>query len=165
MENQIYILVIEDELEVMEALVNDLEDFEENFPVESANNAEEAKKVADHIVDSGNELGLILCDHVLPGKNGVDFMVELQQQPDFKATRKVLVTGQAGLEDTVHAINQAKLDYYIAKPWTKESLSDVVVDQLTDYVIRQNYNPMEYMSVLDNVRLADALRSSKPTDH
>ena len=165
MENQIYILVIEDELEVMDALVNDLEQFEENFPVETANNAEEAQKVADHIFESGSEIGLILCDHVLPGKNGVDFMVDLQQHTQFQQTRKVLVTGQAGLEDTVHAINQAKLDYYIAKPWTKDMLTEVVVDQLTDYVIDKKYNPMEYMAVLDSVRLSDALRASQPTDH
>ena len=165
MENQIFILVIEDELEVMDALVNDLEKFEETFPVESANNSEEAKKVAEHIIASGNELGLILCDHVLPGKNGVDFMVELHQDPHFKVTKKVLVTGQAGLEDTVHAINQAKLDYYIAKPWTKNSLTEVVVDQLTDYVIAKKYNPMKFMAILDSVRLSDALRASQPTDH
>lgn len=165
MEQQIYILVIEDELEVMDALVNDLEEFENDFPVETANNSEEAKKVVDQICDSGAEIGLILCDHVLPGENGVDFLISLESRKEFKDSRKVLVTGQAGLEDTVQAINKADLDHYIAKPWTKEALHKVVVDQLTGYVIERKYNPLDYMSVLDGVRLAESMRDNSLTDN
>lgn len=165
MDHQIYILVIEDELEVMDALIKDLEEFEPSFPVESANNAEEAGQVVEQIIQSGDEIGLILCDHVLPGKNGVDFLITLEANTHFHQTRKVLVTGQAGLEDTIQAINKAKLNHYIAKPWKKEDLHQVVIGQLTDFVIEKKYNPMKFMSVLDSVRLAEALRDSNLTDH
>ncbi|MBO6523264.1 MAG: response regulator [Balneolaceae bacterium] len=165
MDHQIYILVIEDELEVMDALIKDLEEFEQTFPIESANNAEEAEQVVKSIADSGDEIGLILCDHVLPGKNGVEFLIELESDKKFGHARKVLVTGQAGLEDTIQAINKAHLDHYIAKPWNMEEFQKVVIDQLTGFVIEKKYNPMEFMAVLDSVRLAEALRGSKLTDH
>lgn len=164
MKHQIYILVVEDELEVMDSLVKDLEEFENTFPIETANNAEEALEVVKHIQSSGDKVGLILCDHVLPGKNGVDFLISLQENEDFKGTRKVLVTGQAGLEDTILAINKANLDHYIAKPWDKNGFEKVVIDQLTNYVINQKYNPLPYLSMLDSERLADALRSNPLTD-
>lgn len=165
MDHQIYILVVEDELEVMDALVNDLEEYEETFPVETANTSEEAKSVIDNIYNSGNEIGLILCDHVLPGQNGVDLLIELQKEPTTKISKKVLVTGQAGLEDTVLAINKADLDHYIAKPWTKDDLNSVVMNQLTEFVIQQKYNPLEFMTILDSVKLSEALRDNRPTDH
>ncbi len=165
MDHQIYILVIEDELEVMDALVKDLEEFEQKFPVESANNAEEAEQVVQGIANSGDEVGLILCDHVLPGKNGVDFLISMESNQLFTDSRKVLVTGQAGLEDTIEAINKAHLDHYIAKPWKKEGFQKVVVDQLTSFVIKKGYNPLEFMSVLNSIRLAEALRGSQLTDH
>lgn len=165
MDHQIYILVVEDELEVMDALVNDLEEFEETFPVETANTSEEAKSVIESIYNSGNEIGLILCDHVLPGQNGVDLLIELQEEPSTKVSKKVLVTGQAGLEDTVMAINKADLDHYIAKPWTKDDLNNVVIHELTAFVIQQKYNPLEFMTVLDSVKLSEALRNYRPTDH
>lgn len=165
MDHQIYILVIEDELEVMDALIKDLEEFEQTFPIESANNAEEADQVVQHIIDSGDEIGLILCDHVLPGRNGVDFLIGLESDKKFEYARKVLVTGQAGLEDTIQAINKAHLDHYIAKPWKKDTLGQVVIDQLTSFVIKKGYNPMKFMAVLDSVRLAEALRGSQLTDH
>ncbi len=165
MENQIFILVVEDELEVMDALVNDLEEFETHFPIEIANSAAEAEQVVQHIIDSGSTVGLILCDHVLPGKNGVDLLIELQNENKTKDSRKVLVTGQAGLEDTVQAVNKAHLNHYIAKPWSKEALHDVVIQQLTDYVIRRKLNPLPYMSILDAGRLAESLRDNPLTDH
>lgn len=165
MNHQIYILVVEDELEVMDALVNDLEEFEETFPVETANTSEEAKIVIDNIYSSGNEIGLILCDHVLPGQNGVDLLIELQAKESSKLSKKVLVTGQAGLEDTVQAINKANLDHYIAKPWSKDDLTNVVVSQLTNFVIDRKYNPLEFMTVLDSVKLSEVLRGNHLTDH
>lgn len=165
MDHQIYILVIEDELEVMDALIKDLEDFEDTFPIESANNTKEANLVVSHILDSGDEIGLILCDHVLPGENGVDFLIGLESRKEFTKTRKVLVTGQAGLEDTVLAINKANLNHYISKPWTKDSFQKAVINQLTDFVIEQKYNPLEFMSLLDSVRLAESMRNNTLTDN
>lgn len=165
MENQIFILVVEDELEVMDALVNDLEEFENTFPIETANTATEAAQVIEQINSSGSSVGLILCDHVLPGKNGVDLLIELQKENKTKDTRKVLVTGQAGLEDTVQAVNKAHLNHYIAKPWSKDYLHDVVIQQLTDYVINQKLNPLQFMGVLDAERLSEVLRDNPLTDH
>lgn len=88
MDHQIYILVVEDELEVMDALVNDLQQFEEFFPVESANSAEEARTVVNEIYAAGNEVGLILCDHVMPGQNGVDFLIDLEKSLEKHSAKK-----------------------------------------------------------------------------
>jgi len=165
MDHQIYILVIEDELEVMDALIKDLEDFEDIFPIESANNTEEAQLIVSNIIESGDEIGLILCDHVLPGQNGVDFLISLESQQDFIHTKKVLVTGQAGLEDTVSAINKANLNYYISKPWTNSGFHEVVIKQLTDFVIERKLNPLKFMGLLDSVRLSEAMRNNLLTDN
>lgn len=165
MDHKIYILIVEDELEVMDALVKDLENFETTFPVETANDTKEAVKVIDYILDHGHKIGLILCDHVLPGKNGVDLLIELQKKEDTLKSKKVLVTGQAGHEDTILAINKADLDHYIAKPWTEQELQKVVRDQLTDYVIENEKNLLAYMQVLDAEKLSEAMRKHKMTDH
>ena len=52
-----------------------------------------------------------------------------------RAARRVLVTGQAGHEDTIRAINEAELDHYVAKPWDPEEFRAVVREQLTDFVL------------------------------
>jgi DNA-binding NtrC family response regulator len=158
MSEQIHILVIEDEPEVLDALVRDLENFEELFPVEMVATAEEARTVIDDILDTGGRIGLILCDHILPGENGVELLVDLQEKPETKSTRKVLVTGQAGLADTVKAVNEADLNHFIEKPWTEEHLHKVVVNQLTSYVIENEKTFLPYMHLLDSTRLSEEMR-------
>jgi response regulator RpfG family c-di-GMP phosphodiesterase len=90
---------------------------------------------------------------MMPGESGVEFLISLQGTTDYLATRKVLITGQAGLEDTVRAVNEAKLQHYISKPWKPEELADVVKKQLTDYVIDNAEDLKPYVATLDGARL------------
>ena len=128
------ILSLEDEADVRDALERDLEQFWDKIRLEVAEDVDDAWAVIDEIVEDGDELALVLSDHRLPGKSGVDFLVELMKDERFGATRTVLVTGQADQSDTIRAVNQAGLDYYIGKPWNPEELRTVVRDQLTEYV-------------------------------
>lgn len=161
MKKNIYIFVVEDEPEVLDAIVRDLEEFEDRFPIEMADSAEEARELITALIDEGYNIGLILCDHVLPGQNGVELLVEMQHDPATERTRKVLITGQAGLDETVRAINEADLKHYIAKPWEKAELVDTTRKLLTDFVLEQTENPMEFMSVLDGERIAEEIRKGK----
>jgi|SRR6056297_2557591 response regulator RpfG family c-di-GMP phosphodiesterase len=158
MKKNIYILVVEDEPDVLDSIVRDIEEFESRFPIEMADTAEEAKEIIRDILDEGDQIGLILCDHVLPEQNGVDLLIEMQKDERTRSVKKVLITGQAGLEETVKAVNEADLEHYIAKPWKKKELVDIVRNQLTDFVIEQSVNPLQYMSVLDQERIAESIR-------
>ncbi len=160
MEDKIYILVVEDEPEVLDSIVRDLDRFEVFFPIEMADTAEEAREIIQEIYDREEQVGLILCDHVLPGDNGVELLVEMQKTPETFKTRKVLITGQAGLDETVRAVNEADLKHYIAKPWNKEELINIVTELLTDYVIENTENPLAFMQILDGERIAEHIRIS-----
>lgn len=155
--NQIVILCVEDEPEVRDAVVRDLEPFASHFRVECAEDVEDARAVIDECVQAGDAVGLILCDHLLPGTRGVEFLTELSTSRPDDPVRKVLLTGQAGHEDTIRAINQADLDYYISKPWTPEDLHQIVRTQLTEYVLAGTQDLLPYVSLLDGPRLLDAV--------
>lgn len=161
MSKNIYILVVEDEPEVLDSIVRDIGDFESFFPIEMADTAEEARELIGTIIDEGDEVGLILCDHVLPGDNGVELLVEMQHDEKTLPTKKVLITGQAGLQETVRAVNEADLKHYIAKPWNKEDLVSIVKELLTDYVLEHPDDPLKYMQVLDSERIADEIRKGR----
>jgi len=161
MSKKIYILVVEDEPEVLDAIVRDISDFEDFFPIEMADTAEEAREILQDILEKDDRIGLILCDHVLPGDNGVELLVELQQKEETNTTRKVLITGQAGLQETVRAVNEADLKHYIAKPWNKNELVDIVKELLTDYVLDHVDDALPYMKVLDGGRIAEAIRKGR----
>ncbi len=163
--SKIYIVCIEDEDEVRDAIVKDVEILEAKFPIEATSSAEEALALIGTIYDEGNEVGLLLCDHVLPGIQGVELLIELAHNPETADTKKVLITGQAGHQDTIRAINEADIDYYISKPWTKDQLLSVCRRELTEYLVDTEKNLVDFMEVLNTDEQTDVMRtSSRLTD-
>jgi CheY-like chemotaxis protein len=156
--SRIVILCVEDEADVLDAVVRELEGLENTFPVEAAADAAEARALLEEIDQRGDSVGLIFCDHIMPGETGVDLLVALQGDDRWRETRKVLLTGQAGLEATVKAVNEAELSHYIAKPWDVEELATVARRELTEYVKARDLNPMPYLKELDAAALGDQLR-------
>ena len=152
------ILILEDEAEVRAAVERDLLPFAELIRVEVASDVEEAWEVIDELTEDGDVLALALCDHRMPGTTGVEFLVQMMDDDRTAATRKVLVTGQAQLHDTVRAVNEANLDHYIAKPWDVDELHQVVRTMLTDYVEDMDIDPLPYLDVLDATRAMELVR-------
>ena len=152
------ILILEDEAEVRAAVERDLLPFAELIRVEVASDVEEAWEVIDELTEDGDVLALALCDHRMPGTTGVEFLVQMMDDDRTAATRKVLVTGQAQLRDTVRAVNEANLDHYIAKPWDVDELHQVVRTMLTDYVEDMVIDPLPYLDVLDTARAMELVR-------
>lgn len=156
--SDIYILCVEDEPEVLDVVVQDLSELEDVFPIEMAVSADEARTIIAEIRERGDRIGLAVCDHVMPGDKGVDLMIEMQNDPFTKATRKVLLTGQAGLDATVDAVNKANLNRYISKPWDPKELMEMAKDELTSFVIENEKDLLKYMGVLDAARLQETIR-------
>ena len=152
------IVVVEDEPEVRDAVLGDLAPFADTVRIEPAEDVDDALEVVDEIDGDGDVVALILADHRLPGRSGVDMLVEMAGDERTADARKVLVTGQADQSDTIRAVNQAGLDYYIGKPWDPEELRAAVRDQLTEYVLEVGVDPLPYVSVLDGVRVMEAIR-------
>lgn len=152
------ILILEDEPDVRDALERDVLDIASTIRIDVAEDVDDAWAVIEEIDADGDQLALALCDHRLPGTTGVDFLVEMMADERTVATRKVLVTGQADLVDTIKAVNAAQLDHYIAKPWDATELRSVITTALTDYIEDQGINPMPYMAVIDKVRAMEILK-------
>lgn len=152
------ILILEDEPEVRAALERDLLEIAGTIRVDVAEDVDDAWEVIDEISRDGDELALALCDHRLPGTTGVDFLIQMMSDERTMYCKKVLVTGQADLTDTIRAVNSADLDHYIAKPWAVEELADTVKTCLTDYVEESGINPLPYMAVIDQVRAMEMIR-------
>lgn len=151
------ILCVDDEREVLDSVLQDLMPFEDNFVVEGAESVTEAKQVIKEMADDDVRLALILCDHIMPEQTGISFLIELSQNSDTQSARKLLLTGQAGLEDTVKAVNNASLNYYIAKPWKGEELRSAIMSQLTAFMIENDDNLLSWTAILDSEAILNAM--------
>ncbi|MCC5834169.1 MAG: response regulator [Opitutales bacterium] len=161
---KLYILCVEDEMDVLDAILRDLSPFESTFQLEGFSSAQEAGAWIDGLDPDADRIALIYCDHVMPGQRGVDFMSELQRRESvvLKGTCKVLFTGQAGHQETITAINEAGICHYQAKPWEPDELVELTRKLLTDFVIAEAIPPLPYMSQLDQKRIAEHLHENNP---
>ena len=159
--NKYLILCVDDEREVLDSVIQDLDCFEEHFLLEAAESVQEAKQLINECLSQDIKLALIVCDHIMPETTGIQFLIELNESTETQSTRKLLLTGQAGLEDTVEAVNHSSLDFYIAKPWRGDELREAVKQQLTTYIIENEKELMPWSSVLDTEKIFEAVAQNR----
>lgn len=152
------ILVLEDDPGVRSAVVRDLAELADVVRIEEADTVDDAWEVVDEIVADGDVLALLIVDHRLPGRTGVDLLVEAWVDPRTSDSRKVLLTGQADQEDTIRAVNKGGLDHYLAKPWDAAELRQIARHQLTEFVLTTGISPLDHLQALDAPRVMHLLR-------
>jgi two-component system chemotaxis response regulator CheY len=158
--NKGYIVCVDDEISVLEALSEQLRSrFGNTHEIETANSAEDALSLITDIQESSSVVELIISDQVMPGMKGDKFLEEVHRRlPD---AIKILLTGQAGLDSAIRAINHGGLSRYVEKPWNIEELSKDIKDLLIRF--RQNLENQHLIEELnrkikelekENVRLS-----------
>lgn len=113
MEDRARILIVDDEEFVLNALERSLRlDGHEVIKYQDAVQAIEFLK--------GQEVDVIISDHLMPQMKGLDFLREA------KALRpravRILLTGHADLQLALRAINEGEVYRFFTKPWDDETL-------------------------------------------
>lgn len=143
------ILCVDDQREVLAALKKDLAFFEEACDIIDCESATEAWEQVQALKASGTPLFLVVCDHIMPGENGVDFLARLTRKEEFRNMKKILLTGLADQHDTIRAINEAHVDLYVEKPWESDNLIASIKELLTDYITITGIDPEPFHLYLD----------------
>lgn len=157
--DKINIIYVDDQREVLSALAKDLEVFESYVMVEECESADEAIALIDEIDSEGDFIALIISDHIMPGKTGVEFLIEIANDGRFGLTKKMMLTGQATHQDTITAINQANIEKYLEKPWKSDEIVNAVKVLLTQYILDSGINYEPYMPILDQPTLLNCLKN------
>ena len=120
-----FIICVDDDQSVLNQLETQLEGAFGNIcSIESAESAEEALALIDEIEKDGGLILLVISDQVMPNMQGDRFLEIINTR--FPETHKILLTGYAGLESAMYAINHANLDKYLEKPWDKNEFLSIV---------------------------------------
>ncbi|PID28853.1 MAG: hypothetical protein CR982_04035 [Candidatus Cloacimonadota bacterium] len=141
-----YIFCVDDQPEVLASVKRELSFLDERFEIIDCESAEDALAEFDEIDE---EPALIICDHIMPEKTGVEFLYELKESNRFKFTKKILLTGLASHQDTIDAINKAGIDAYISKPWETELLIKRVKECITNFIFDTGDNYLEFTDIMD----------------
>lgn len=108
-------MIVEDEADIRDILRGVLRD--EGFDVYELESAEALK---DHLVRA--RPNVLLLDQILPGKTGIEALRELRQDPAWARLPVIMVTGLAGQDDKVGALDVGA-DDYVTKPFYPRELA------------------------------------------
>ncbi|MSP17676.1 MAG: diguanylate cyclase [Myxococcales bacterium] len=127
-----HILCVDDEEGILSALRQQLgARFGKECEISVAHSAIDALELMDELARDGEPLAVVIADQIMPGMKGVELLEEVHRRSP--ETTKVLLTGQAGLDAVVAAINRAALNRYIAKPWDEQDLRLTVENLLRQF--------------------------------
>jgi diguanylate cyclase (GGDEF)-like protein len=142
-----HIVCVDDEEGVLTALRQQLgARFGDECQIAVARSADDALELMDVLDREGEQLACVIADQIMPGKKGVELLEEVHRR--HPRAIKILLTGQAGLDAVVYAINNAGLHCYIAKPWDEPDLRMTVENLLAKWRLEQ-----EREKLLDELRV------------
>lgn len=118
------VLVIDDEEKICELIKFFLES---SFNFNSIVIAPSVVQAQQKLINQ--EFDLLITDHVLPGKMGVDFIKQLRQSVKYNRMKVILISGYLQQEDVLDAI-QCGVKNVVVKPFTRQQLVQHVADVL-----------------------------------
>ncbi len=120
------ILLVDDEVKVLNSLSRSLR--EENYDdIRTAQNGPEALA----IIRDTPELALVVSDYHMPGMNGIELLSQVRK--DAPSVTRILLTGAAGLDMALDAVNKGNIFRFLIKPCPPEVFMTAIGDG-----IRQN---------------------------
>lgn len=114
------ILLVDDELPYLEVLRKGLQ---KDYDVQLAEDAEDAE-----IKMSLRHYDVIVCDHLMPGEPGLDFLVRVSEM--HPRTRRILMTGYINPELLSRSVAVAKLSLCMLKPVGATQLAQALRETL-----------------------------------
>src|SRR4029077_5585475 len=127
-------LTVDDDPEVLRAIERDLRGhYAEHYRVMRANSGSAALTTLRELKARNNPVALLLADQRMPQMDGVGFLSEgMEIHPQAK---RALLTAYADTTAAIDAINEARIHYYLMKPWDppEEKLYPAIDELLTDW--------------------------------
>jgi len=128
------LLTVDDDPEVLRAIERDLRGhYADRYRVMRATSGSAALSTLRELKARNHPVALLLADQRMPQMNGVGFLSEAMEiHPQAK---RALLTAYADTNAAIEAINEARIHYYLMKPWDppEEKLFPAIDDLLLDW--------------------------------
>lgn len=127
-----YIICIDDEASVIYTLKEQLsESFGSTYEILGCESGEEALELIETLENEEKIIEMVITDQIMPGIKGDELLKIIHQRlPD---TIKVMLTGHAGLQSAIKAVNEGGISRFFEKPWDIEIISKDLRDLLNQF--------------------------------
>ncbi len=134
------IITVDDDPEVLRAVERDLRrQYSDKYRVLRADSGKTALETLRQLKSRNETVALMLVDQRMPQMNGVTFLTEAMTV--FPDAKRAMLTAYADTDAAIRAINEAKIQHYLLKPWDppEQNLYPVLDDLLEDW--QADYRP------------------------
>src|SRR5438128_2219151 len=128
------LLTVDDDPEVLRAIERDLRSrYADRYRVMRANSGSAGLATLRELKARNNPVALLLADQRMPQMDGVNFLSEAMEMHPL--AKRALLTAYADTNAAIDAINEARVHYYLMKPWDppEEKLFPALDDLLHDW--------------------------------
>lgn len=128
------IFCIDDDPQVLRAIARDLRgQYRSSYKILSTSSVKDALEALLDLKNKAESVALFIADQRMPEMEGVNFLVRAMEF--FPEAKRVLLTAYSDTEAAIKAINEARLDYYLMKPWDppEEKLFPIIDDLLEQW--------------------------------
>ncbi|HRQ22095.1 MAG TPA: response regulator, partial [Anaerolineales bacterium] len=147
------ILALDDDSAVLNSIERDLRSrYGQEYRILPINAGKAALEYLGKLQQRNETVALFLIDQRMPEMSGTEFLVEAIKT--YPQAKRALLTAYADSQAAIDAINEARLDYYLMKPWhpPEERLYPILDELLEDWKARVR---LPY----DGIRIAGTLWS------
>lgn len=115
-----HVLLVEDEVNIIEAIRFLLS--REGWKVDTHSDGATAVETIQRLRPT-----LVILDYMLPGKNGLDILTELREDPDFVSLPILMLTARGQMRDREQA-EKAGVSRFMTKPFSNTEVITAVRD-------------------------------------
>ncbi len=143
----INVLFVDDESHILKALRRMFHGFE-SWQYFFANSPKEALEII-----AKHDIAVLVSDHRMPQMTGAEFLARVKEKRPNMV--RMMLTGQAGLEDVQEAVNAGEIFRFILKPWKDDELKLAVKSAVDFHIVRQENRRLTELTQKQNEELQD----------
>ena len=129
--------------------------FSDEFNVMTASSADSALD----IIESTENIALLITDQRMPGKNGVSLLEEVRRShPEIV---RILTTAYSDLDSAIEGVNTGEIFRYISKPWDLRILRGELITAMNFFLLQHERNILiqEKLSVWQRLIQTDRIKN------
>lgn len=146
------ILYVDDESQALKYFKKAME---KDFEVFTATGAGEGQSILEQ---SGDRIGILICDQRMPGEKGTELLARTRQERP--GIVRILTTAYSDLESAIEAVNTGAIYKYVVKPWDLRDLRGLLlramdfflVQRQRDLLLREKLATLQGMVINDRIR-------------
>ncbi len=143
-QEQPHLLCVDDEQNILKSLRRLL--MQEAVQIHTASSGQEALDLMQQ-----QQFDVIISDMRMPGMDGAEFLRQaFAMQPK---TYRILMTGYADIQSTVAAVNEGRINRYIAKPWNNQELITSIQDGIQLCQLQRDNDRLQQRVLAQNQQL------------